>query len=87
MNSFTYLLARKQRCLQGNKPYHLMNNMKFSKIIPDFDSEEFANLHNFKLENDIYNNGANIFYDENELVVAVFDYVNQMLFTDSEDLL
>jgi len=84
MNSFTYLLAMKQRCIQQNKPYHIMNNMKYSRLKPELDVDAFAIENDLTVTNDVYNNGAYLFSDENGEIIAVYDYVNQTLFSNIE---
>jgi hypothetical protein len=85
----TNLIARGQRIFskgKNNKLYHIMNNMKFSKYIYDLDVDAFAIKTNTIKENKVYNDGAYVFYRDNK-IIAVYDFVNQTLFSNDENLI
>jgi hypothetical protein len=83
------MLAQNQRMFgqcKHNKIYHIMNNMKYSKYIKELDCENFANSNGFNMENKVYTDGAYVF-KKDENIEAIYDYVNQTLFTNNEDLI
>jgi len=85
----TNLIARNKRMLgqtKYNRIYHIMNNMKFSKYILNLDIEKYAEKFNFEIENKIFSDGAYVFKKDNE-IKAIYDYVNQTLFTNKEEYL
>ena len=85
----TNLIAKNKRMLgqtKYNKIYHIMNNMKFSKYILDLDVDRYAENFNFEIKNKIFSDGAYVFKKDNE-IKAIYDYVNQTLFTNEEEYL
>jgi uncharacterized phage-like protein YoqJ len=89
MSYITNLLAQNQRIMgqcKHNKLYHMMNNMKYSKYIKDLDVDKFALERKLDVENKVYTDGAYVFKNENG-IQAIYDYVNQTLFSNDEDLI
>jgi HKD family nuclease len=71
------------KCIQKNRLYHIMNNMKYSKIIPELNKNNFAQKFELNIEDKIFTDGAYVF-TKNGKIEAIYDYVNQTLFTDNE---
>jgi hypothetical protein len=85
----TNLIAKSQRILNNskiNKLYHIMNNMKYSKYIRDLETNLYANIINAKKIDRIYAEGA-VAFEKDGKIVAVYDYVNQTLYTNKKELL
>jgi len=86
---FASMLAMNKRIYDkgvSNKIYNVMNNMKYSKYILDFDEKFYSNKFNLKMENKIFSDGAYVFLENNE-IVSIYDYVNQTLHSNSTEFL
>jgi hypothetical protein len=73
-------------CLKASKIYHIMNKMEYSKILPELDIDDFAKKFQLEIDNKIFINGAYVFKKDNK-IEAIYDYVNQTLFTDNREYL
>jgi len=85
----TNLIAMNKRIMNkcaNNKIYNIMNNMKYSKYIKNLNPDEFSLENNLEYENKVFTDGAYIFFDEYG-IQAIYDYVNQTLFTNNKDLI
>ena len=71
-----------------NSYFHIMNNMKYSKYILNFDENKYAKKFDLNVENKVFANGVYVFttkeYNE---IVSIYDFVIQTLFTNEEKYL